>query len=79
MSNGAQCTYKPNPFSPRYCYEISWERMFRDKNTNTKWEVNEFPVRISRLTTKEKAKAFCEKHKIPFPVSGHQNLQRAKR
>jgi len=66
MSNNAQCVYTSNPYNPLYCYEISWERIFKDTNINTRWNVNEFPVRISRLTTREKAKAFCEKHNIPF-------------
>lgn len=74
MANNIQCVYNPNPQNPLHCYEISWERVFKDTNTNTRWDVNEFPIRISRLTTKQRTQAFCEKHGIPFPIS-NQELQ----
>lgn len=67
MADNCTCVFRENPDNPSYCYEISWERPFKDTNQSTHWDVNEFPVRIARLTTKDKAKLFCQKHGIPFP------------
>jgi len=74
MSSKCACVFKANPYNPDFCYEISWERPFKDTNPTTKWEVNEFPVRISRLTTYQKAKVFCQKHDIHFPASEYSKV-----
>ena len=68
MANKCACVFRTNLYNPDFCYEISWERVYKDTSQSTRWDVNEFPVRISRLTTSQKAKVFCQKHNIPFPA-----------